>query len=81
MRAPQSAIKRYCDNLEYCQRKLCLKDNGSNTEEILFLVRCFEQARIKMQDEQDYGAAMDIYESLLATPAVCRLSEKYGVKL
>ena len=38
MRVPQADINNYCDEIEQFQRKLCLKDNGTNTEEILF---CF----------------------------------------
>lgn len=47
MRTPQGIIKSHCDELEYFQRRLWLKDNGTNTEEILFLLRYLE----KMQSD------------------------------
>ena len=43
MRGFQAAIKDHCDELEYFQRRLCLKDDGTNTEEILFLLRHLEK--------------------------------------
>ncbi len=58
MRASQAVIKSHCDELEYFQRKLCLKDNGTNTEEILFLLRHLEQTQSDMKAAKDFSVAL-----------------------
>ena len=80
MRLPSAVIKSHCDELEYYQQKLCLKDNGTNTEEILFLVRQFEQARSQMLATKDFGKALTIFFNLLQDTRVHPLMEKYGLR-
>ena len=60
--------------------KLCLKDNGTNTEEIRFLVRQFEQARSQMLATKDFGKALTIFFNLLQDTRVHPLMEKYGLR-
>ena len=80
MRAPQGAIKSHCDKLECFQRKLCLKDNGTNTEEILLLLRHLEQTRTDMLCTKDFGAALTIFYYLWLDPKIAPLMEKYGLE-
>lgn len=79
MRTPQGVIKSHCDELEYFQRKLCLKDNGTNTEEILFLLRYLEKMQSDMKDMEDFGTALTIFYSLWQDPKIAPLMEKYGL--
>ena len=80
MRLPEAVIKEYCDQLEYFQRKLSLKDHGINTEEILFLLRQFEQARHQMLSVNDYDKASTIFFNLLHDSKIQHLMKKYGLR-
>ena len=73
MKAPQAVIKKHCDELEYFQRKLCLKDNGTNTEELLFLLRHLERIRVDMLSSEDFDDA--IYASRELTNKLQSLKE------
>ena len=78
MRGFQAAIKDHCDELEYFQRRLCLKDDGTNTEEILFLLRHLEKTRSDMKAAKNLGAALTAFYSLWQDTKVAPLMEKYG---
>lgn len=79
MRVPQADINNYCDKLEYFQRKLCLKDNGKNTEEILFLLHHLERTRSDMKVMKDSNAALTVFYSLWQDSKIAPLMEKYGL--
>lgn len=81
MKAPQAVIKKHCDELEYFQRKLCLKDNGTNTEELLFLLRHLERIRVDMLSSEDFDDALAAYYSWRYDPKITPLMEKYGLKV
>ena len=79
MKAPQAVIKSHCDELEYFQRKLCLKDNGTNTEEALFLLRHLERIRVDMLSSEDFDDALAAYYSWRYDPKNETLMKKYGL--
>ena len=79
MRAPQTVIKKHCDELEYFQRKLCLKDNGTNTEEVLFLLRHIERIRVDMLSSEDFDDALAAYHSWRYDPKIEALMKKFGL--
>ena len=79
MKAPQAIIKSHCDELEYFQRKLCLKDNGTNTEEVLFLLRYLEKTQSDMKATKDFGAAFTFFYLLWQDLKIAPLMEKYGL--
>lgn len=79
MRAPQAVNKSHCDELEHFQRKLCLKDNGANTEEVLFLLRHLERIRVDMLSSEDFDDALAAYYSWRYDPKNEALMKKYGL--
>lgn len=79
MKAPQAVIKSHCDELEYFQRKLCLKDNGTNTEEVLFLLRHIERIRVDMLSSEDFDDALAAYHSWRYDPKIEALMKKFGL--
>ena len=79
MKAPQAVIKSHCDELEYFQRKLCLKDNGTNTEEVLFLLRHLERIRVDMLSSEDFDDALAAYYSWRYDPKNEALMKKFGL--
>lgn len=81
MKSPQTVIKQHCDELEHFKRKLCLKDNGTNTEEVLFLLRYLEKTQSDMHAMKDLGAALTAFCSLWQDSKIAPLMEKYGLKV
>lgn len=79
MRAPRAVIKKHSDELEQFQRKLCLKDNGTNTEEILFLLCHLERKRVDLLSSEDFDNALAAYYSWRYDPKNEALMKKYGL--
>ena len=79
MRVPQAVNKSHCDELEYFQRKLCLKDNGANTEEVLFLLRHLERIRVDMLSAENFDDALAAYYSWRYDPKNEALMKKFGL--
>lgn len=80
MRAPQTNIDILCAELDRYQRQLCLKDNGTNTEDILFLLRRFEHTKSQILSTTDPIDALTILFDLIHDPKIRPLMDKYGLK-
>ena len=61
------------------QARLLRKDNGSNTEDILFLYRYLEETRTMTEEASDMYKALRIYRLRLTYDKVSDLMEKYGI--
>jgi hypothetical protein len=81
MKTVQAVLDGYLHELNQYQEYLLRKDNGTNTEDILFLYRYLEETRTLVEDAQDVYKALRVYRLRLAEDRVLSMLEKYGIYL
>ena len=79
MKTVHSVLTDYLHKLNQYQAQLLRKDNGSNTEDILFLYRYLEETRTMTEEASDVYKALRIYRLRLTDDKVSDLMEKYGI--
>ena len=79
MKAVQSVLHGYLQQLNQYQAHLLRKEKGTNTEDILFLYRYLEGTRILMEDAPDAYKALRIFRLRLTDDRVNDLLERYGI--
>ena len=79
MKTVYSVLTDYLHKLNQYQARLLRKDNGSNTEDILFLYRHLEETRTMTEDASDVYKALRIYRLRLTDDKVSDIMEKYGI--
>lgn len=80
MKTIQAVLDDYLHELNQYQAHLLRKDNGTNTEDILFLYRYLEETRTMVEDAPDAYKALRIYRLRLSDDRVVELLERYGVQ-
>ena len=81
MKAVQSVLHGYLQQLNQYQAHILRKDKGTNTEDILFLYRYLEETRTLVVDAPDAYKALRVYRLRLAEDRVVSMLEKYGIYL
>ena len=79
MKAVQSVLHGYLQQLNQYQAHILRKDKGTNTEDILFLYRYLEETRTLVEDAPDAYKALRVYRLRLAEDRVVSMLEKYGI--
>lgn len=79
MKTVRSVLTDYLHKLNQYQAQLLRKDNGSNTEDILFLCRYLEETRTMTEEASDVYKALRVYRLRLTDDKVSDLMEKYGI--
>ena len=79
MKTVQAVLDGYLHELNQYQAHLLRKDNGTNTEDILFLYRYLEETRTLAEDASDAYKALRIFRLRLTDDRVSDLLERYGI--
>ena len=79
MKTVQAVLDGYLHELNQYQAHLLQKDNGTNTEDILFLYRYLEETRTLMEDAPDAYKALRIFRLRLTDDRVSNLLDRYGI--
>lgn len=81
MKSLHAVLDEYLYQLSQHQALLLRKDNGTNSEDILFLYRYLEKTRIMTEDAPDIYKALRVYRLRMVNDKVVSLMLKYGIHL